>query len=171
MINLIFAAVIFLSQQLNIFSLTSSDSEVVVEKINLMKLDSLIENRNGKILFINVWATWCVPCREEFPDLVKLHASLKNSDVEITAISVDFPDEIEDKIIPFLKKQGVKFKSYVGGFKNDEELINRLNKGWRGDVPATFIFDKKGKLKRTLNGKKTYENFISAITEVIKLER
>lgn len=165
MINLIFAAVIFLSQQLNNFSLASSGSEVVVEKINLEKLDSLIENRNGKILFINIWATWCVPCREEFPDLVKLHANYKNSDVEITAISVDFADEIESKIIPFLKKQKVEFKTFVSDFKKDEELINRMNKSWRGDVPATFIFDKKGKLKKFLRGKQTYKEFERTLIE------
>lgn len=163
MIKLIFAAVIFLSLQLNYFSNDSPVDGVVVEKINSKKLDSLITNRNGKILFINIWATWCVPCREEFPDLVKLHANYKNSDVEITAISVDFPDEVESKIIPFLTKQRVKFKSFVSDFKNDEELINRMNKDWRGDIPATFIFDKKGKLKKFLNGKKTYAEFKNAI--------
>jgi len=41
-----------------------------------------IENRNGKILFVNFWATWCVPCVEEFPDLVKIYNEHKSSDFE-----------------------------------------------------------------------------------------
>lgn len=131
--------------------------DVRIEKIDKNKLSGLLDNRDGKVLLINVWATWCIPCREEFPDLVKLATKYKNSDVEIIGISADFPDEIETKIVPFLKGNDVNFKNYVQNFENDEDLINMLNNEWNGALPATFIFDETGKRVSSLFGKQKFD--------------
>jgi thiol-disulfide isomerase/thioredoxin len=58
--------------------------EIVVEKIDKAKLTKIIKERKGKVLFLNLWATWCVPCREEFPSIVKLAEEFK--DVEFIGI-------------------------------------------------------------------------------------
>jgi thiol-disulfide isomerase/thioredoxin len=150
-------------------------SESVEQKDLLLKVDSvdqselirLINNRNGKILFLNIWATWCEPCREEFPDIIKISKTYKENDIEVVGISVDFPDEVDSKIIPFLLKNKVPFKIYVSGFKKDEDLINILNKNWSGALPATFIFDKQGVQRYMLVGKGTYDKFKN---EIEKLE-
>ena len=57
-----------------------------------------------KPCIIDFYADWCAPCREEFPDLVKL-ASRYDDKIDVVGISVDFPEEIDSKVIPFLKKQ------------------------------------------------------------------
>lgn len=131
--------------------------KIVVETITKDKLSKLIKERKGKPLFLNLWATWCAPCREEFPAINKLAEELK--DVEFIGISVDFPEEVDSKIIPFLKSQNAKFVSYVNGFDGDEELINTLDKDWNGALPATFIYDKNGKKVSFLEGKKSYDEF------------
>lgn len=131
--------------------------EITVDKIDKAKLSKLIKERKGKPLFLNLWATWCVPCREEFPSIVKLVGEYK--DVEFVGITVDFPEEVDTKIIPFLKSNKANFVSYVNAFEGDEELINLLDKNWNGALPATFIFDKNGKRLTTLEGKKSYEEF------------
>ncbi|MDH7605901.1 MAG: TlpA disulfide reductase family protein [Melioribacter sp.] len=138
------------------FKLTHNN-DVIVEKIDKYKLQKLIKDRKGKLLFLNIWATWCEPCREEFPAIVKLSNEFK--DVDFVGISVDFPEEIESKIKPFIKNNKVNFPVYVNSFSNDEELINMLNKDWNGAIPATFIFDKSGKLISFIEGKKSYEEF------------
>lgn len=133
------------------------NDKISVEKIDKAKLSKLIKERKGKPLFLNLWATWCVPCREEFPSIVKLTTEYK--DVDFVGISVDFPEEVESKIIPFLKSNKANFVSYVNGFEGDEELINLLDKNWNGALPATFIFDKNGKKISFLEGRKSYEEF------------
>lgn len=133
------------------------NNNLTVEKIDKSKLNKLIKERKGRILFLNVWATWCAPCREEFPSIVKLSNEFK--DVEFVGISVDFPEEVDTKIIPFLKSNKSTFTNYVNSFESDEELINTLNEKWNGAIPATFIFDKKGKLLFFIKGKKSYEEF------------
>ena len=122
--------------------------ETKVSVLNKSALQDLINNRNGKILLLNLWATWCVPCREEIPDLEKLSKTHKN--IDVVGLSVDYPDEIESKILPFLKENNVTYKIYVSGFKNDTELINFLNKDWNGALPATIIFDPNPESKRIL---------------------
>lgn len=142
------------------------NDKIVVDQINKAKLSKIIKERNGRPLLINLWATWCVPCREEFPSLNKLAEEYK--DVDFIGISVDFPDEVETKIIPFLKSQNAKFVSYVNAFEGDEELINLLDKNWNGALPATFIFDKNGKKTSFLEGKKSYAEFKKELDKVKK---
>jgi thiol-disulfide isomerase/thioredoxin len=142
------------------------NNKIVVEIINKEKLSKLINERKGKPLFLNLWATWCVPCREEFPSINKLAEEYK--DVDFVGISVDFPEEVESKIIPFLKSQKAKFISYVNGFSGDEELINELDINWNGALPATFIYDKNGKKVSFLEGKKSYEEFKKEIEKAKK---
>jgi thiol-disulfide isomerase/thioredoxin len=145
----------------------SSGDEIKVETIKKEGLDKLIKDRNGKVLFLNFWATWCVPCREEFPDIVKLSEEYQNKNLDVVAISVDYPDEVESKIIPFLKKMNAKFTVYVNGFEKDDELIDTMGNGWWGAVPATFIIDKNGKVVKLLNGKRSYKDFKKEIDSVL----
>lgn len=147
----------------------TEQSQVVVEPVRTIDekgLRKLIKTRNKKVLFLNIWATWCAPCVEEFPDLVKLSQHYNPNEVEIVAISADFPDEVDSKILPFLKKQKVSFKTYVAKFENQDSFINSLNKSWNGALPATFIYDAKGKQRFFTIGKSNFERFKNEIEKV-----
>ena len=137
--------------------------DISVEKLTGSELEKIISSRDGKILLINIWATWCIPCREEFPDLVKLRNETDEKEIDIIGISADYPDEIESKIIPFLREQKVNFKNYVNAFDDPNELIDFLNPDWNGALPATFIFDEAGNQKVFLEGKQSYEELIEAL--------
>jgi thiol-disulfide isomerase/thioredoxin len=129
-------------------------------------LKRLIGNREGRILFLNVWATWCVPCVEEFPDIVKLSRSYDPKAVEVVAISADYPDEVDSKILPFLKKQNVPFKVYVAKFDDQEKFINALDTAWSGALPATFIYNAQGRQRFKLVGQGTYDRFKEQIDKL-----
>jgi thiol-disulfide isomerase/thioredoxin len=146
---------------------TAVTANIRVTKLDEQGLSKLISERNGKILFLNVWATWCVPCVEEFPDLVKLHRAFEGRPVEVIGISADFDDEIESKIVPFLRKQKVPFRVYVASFKRQEDFINGLNRAWSGALPASMIIDTKGRRKFFLVGKGTFEQFKREIDKTL----
>lgn len=137
-----------------------------VEIINLSDLEKIIGENDGRALLINVWATWCAPCREEFPELVKLANDYSNK-VRVVGISVDEKGDLDSKVIPFLKNQKVTFQNYILKVIDPEDFINALNKKWGGAIPATFIYDKEGNQKEMIVGKQTYEVFESAIKKVI----
>ena len=143
-----------------------AQSKIKVETLDKKKIADLIHERNGKILFLNLWATWCVPCREEFPDIVKLVQQYGNKNVEFVGLSIDYPEEIKSKILPFLKKNKANFKNYVNGIRGDEELINLLEEKWNGALPATFIYDAEGNKLKFLQGKQKYDEFKSALDEI-----
>jgi thiol-disulfide isomerase/thioredoxin len=146
-----------------IFLAGEFNAQIHVEKIDKQSLEKIIKERNGKILLFNFWATWCVPCREEFPDIIRISSEYKNHDIEVIGISIDFDEDLKTKVIPFLKKQKVNFVNYVSGFRNDEELINLINKKWNGAIPATAIYGRNGKQISFLEGRKSYQEFKSAI--------
>jgi thiol-disulfide isomerase/thioredoxin len=151
---------------------TPSKSELTKINVSLLNANtfkSIMEEHQGKVIFINVWATWCVPCKEEFPDLVELHLHYQNSDVVFIGISVDFKEDIEKKVKPFLMAQKATFQNYVQNFKDPSDLINLLNKDWRGAVPATFIYDKKGHQQAYLLGRHSFEEFQAKIEAIRKM--
>ena len=126
-------------------------------------MDELMEANKGKVVLINFWATWCKPCVHEFPDLVKLYNNYKDKGFVIVFISVDVPDDVDSKVIPFLKNQNVDFTTYFNNFDKPEELINYIDKDWEGAIPSTYIYDKEGNLTADFLGSRSYEEFEKAV--------
>lgn len=122
-------------------------------------LRNLIGQRGGKILFLNIWATWCAPCVEEFPDLVRLHEELGGQQVEVVGISADFGDEVQTRIVPFLKNHNVPFRNYVASFKRQEDFINAVEPSWSGALPVSLIYDAEGKKRYFHLGQGSFELF------------
>ena len=135
-----------------------------VELIDSTALQHLIHGRHGKVLLLNIWATWCQPCTEEFPDLIKL--SEKNPLVEVVGISVDYPDEINSKVIPFLAKLRVPFQVYVAKFEKQEDFISMIDSEWNGAVPATYMYDRQGTQRLSMIGEQQYDQFKKAISRI-----
>ena len=144
----------------------TTNGKTKVEKIGKAELESIFASQKGRVLLVNVWATWCKPCREEFPDLVRLARFYKNKDVRIITISADYPDEIETKIRPFLDKFKINFPVYVQDFPGQEDFINQMNKKWNGALPATFIYDKAGRQRAFFLGKKDFESLKKEIEKI-----
>jgi len=142
-------------------------SQTEVPIINSSDLNKILTDNQDQPLLINVWATWCAPCREEFPDLVKLSNEYKKQ-VKFIGISADDVDDLNTKVIPFLVEQKAQFQNYLIKVSEPEDFINALNKQWVGAIPATFIYDKDGNQIEMLVGMQTYEQFENALKKVIE---
>ena len=146
------------------FSFAFSQEIVPLDK---GKLEDLLKSNSGKPVLVNLWATWCKPCVEEFPELLKIKKDFADKQLEVILISLDFGDDAKEKTTSFLKKMGVDFTTYSNAFEKDEDLINVFDSKWNGAIPATFIYDKDGKLVSTLIGKRTYDVFKTEIEKVM----
>ncbi len=119
----------------------------------------------GKILVVNVWATWCAPCVEEFPALVAVAEASDQGKYQFIAVSLDYPDELESKVRPFVDKMQPGFPVYIQNFASETAFMDSMSGDWRGAVPATFIFDSNGVLIAGHVGKLDQSGFRALITK------
>ena len=125
-----------------------------------------VRARHQSVVVVNIWATWCVPCREEMPDLLRLRRTYKDRGVEVLLVSGDFGGE-RDQATAFLTEQGVDFPTYIKT-GDDMAFINAFDPQWSGALPATFIYVGSGQLRHALLGKSTYAQFETQVLDVLK---
>ncbi len=92
----------------------------------------------GKVVLLNVWATWCAPCREEMPSMEQLHRALRNEEFAILAVSQD--QDGARAVAPFVEEFGITFPVLIDP---RGEVARKF--GVTG-YPETFIIDKDGKV-------------------------
>jgi thiol-disulfide isomerase/thioredoxin len=96
-------------------------------------------------LLVNFWATWCGPCREEFPDLVKLRGRYAADHLDFALVSLDDISDIETAVPDFLLESGAaSLPAYLLHADDDGAAINLVDPTWAGELPATFLYDRSG---------------------------
>jgi peroxiredoxin len=95
-----------------------------------------LDDYKGKIVFLNIWATWCGPCQEEMSSMERLYQQLKDQTFEILAVSIDAQGA--PTVAPFVKEYKLNFPVLI----DSENKIGRLYK--TTGIPETFIIDKNG---------------------------
>jgi thiol-disulfide isomerase/thioredoxin len=124
-----------------------------------------VRESGGKAVLVNVWATWCGPCREEFPDLVRLARNYRGRGLTVLLVSADFDTELP-AVKQFLARQGVDFPTFIKSGK-DMALINAFDPRWTGAIPATFLYDGTGKLRAYWEGARSYAMFEEKVLEIM----
>lgn len=122
-----------------------------VTQIDNIALKKLIKP-NGKPLLINFWATWCDPCREEFPDLVKVGADYKDK-IDFITISMDDLAEINRDVPKFLAEMKAEMPAYLLKSQSEDAAIVSVSKNWQGALPFTILFNEKGETVYFRQGK------------------
>lgn len=100
---------------------------------------------NGKPLLVNFWATWCEPCREEFPDLVRISNDYKGK-IDVITISLDFAEDINTTVPQFLSEMKAEIPTYLLVSQDESALISSIKKDWTGGLPFTVLYNEKGEM-------------------------
>jgi peroxiredoxin len=132
---------------------------VSVETIDADGIADLARNSTGRLRVINLWATWCVPCVEEFPGLVSISRRLESRDFDLITISVDDPKD-GDKVLKFLKREhaalppGAKAAVAKEGRRTNnyhytgtsDALAKALDPKWPGPYPYSVVIAPGGEI-------------------------
>lgn len=125
-----------------------SKEKVAVGMIDVKGVKKLVKNNTKKLRLINVWASWCGPCKVEMPELVKIHWIYRNrrtTEFELVTISVD-PPKNKDGALALLKKYKASCKNYIFDSGNIYQLIEAVDKEWPGAIPYTILVEPGGKI-------------------------
>jgi peroxiredoxin len=139
---------------------------VEVATIDAAGVAALRKNGTKKVRLFNVWATWCAPCRAEFPELVKTSRKFGTRDFELITISLDDPKDSDkvkaylekhgaglmDRLKPSLKAEGRTTNSYLFTGANINELMKVLDPDWPGGAPHTLLVGPAGDVIWRHNG-------------------
>ena len=122
-----------------------------VTQIDVVALKRLVRP-NGKPLLVNFWATWCDPCREEYPDLVKIDQEYRGR-IDFITISLDEVADKDTAVPKFLTEMKAEMPSYLLVTDNEEAAMGVVSKDWTGGLPFTILYDAKGGVLYSRQGK------------------
>ncbi len=138
----------------------------LVTPANVTEVLAAIRKPGAQAVLLNVWATWCEPCKEEMPELIRFYKEHKDQGLRLVLVSSDDPKE-RHEVAKFLAAEGVDFPTFVK-VGDDMRFIDTLEPNWSGALPASFLYDGEGKKRRFWPGKVTYEQLANETKQLLK---
>jgi peroxiredoxin len=155
--------------------------EATIEKIDAAGIAALRKNGTEKVRLVNIWATWCVPCVEEFPDLTAIARKFSRREFELITISLDQLSQMgkakaflgkhraimSDKLRKSVEAEGRSTNNYLYTGTNMDELADALDPEWPGPVPYSILIDQEGHILYRKLGKIDPEAVSSEILDTL----
>lgn len=138
---------------------TTSYAEDTIKEIKLAELHTLIESNKGKVIILNLWATWCPPCRKEIPGFISLYKKYKDKGLEI--IGIAFDENGSTVVPPFIKKLDINYPVYLRG--GDIGPAYNLEA-----YPTTLIYDKDGSMVNRHTGYVSEQELEDELSTLLK---
>ncbi len=108
--------------------------------VNFAEFEAYLSNTSDTTYIINFWATWCKPCVEELPYFENLTRDFSEMPVKVLLVSMDFENQIEKRVIPFLEEEKIQSEVVVLVEPNANAWIDKVDPRWSGAIPATVIY-------------------------------
>ena len=112
-----------------------------------------LSSSEGRVVLVNLWATWCTPCLREIPDLLALEAELPASDFRLLAISMDDAYS-EGWVTEFKAKHFPTLVSFINAELDMDTLVSVIDPVWNETLPTSYIFNRDGEVVKKVQGKK-----------------
>jgi peroxiredoxin len=122
-----------------------------------------LSHQKGKVVLMNIWATWCAPCREETPELVDLYEKYKDEGYVTLGVSID--EQGESVVRPFMEEYDVTYPMYID---TDGTVMEKY--GPTMGIPTTYIIGRKGNLRYFAVGAVTKKELEPRIKELLAEE-
>ena len=136
------------------------------EMIDAQAYQKLLERYRGKPLLVNFWATWCEPCRDEYPMLNELAKQYAPQGLKVVGVSMD---DDGDLILMrrFLARYKPVFPNYRKKGGSEAAFRQAVLPGWTGSLPVSIFYGKDGQQAGHMLGEGTREKFEAAIRSLL----
>jgi thiol-disulfide isomerase/thioredoxin len=143
--------------------------DLTPDKVKLVRadakaLDELVAAQKGKVVLVDYWATWCLPCVENFPHTVELATKYRGRGLATIAVNFDLLED-EPKVREFLAKTGADFENLI----SQHDSIGQ--KTWGdfgiGPLPEYRLYDRQGKLSQKWEGVAPGDELTKKIEELL----
>ncbi len=121
---------------------------------------SFAEYSKGKVVLLNIWATWCGPCRKEMPDLIELSNEMASKGVVVVGVSVDQKADRLQTVRSFVERTAVPYLNVVDNLQIGEAYGIQ-------SIPTTLIIDKQGNIVQRISGAQPKEVFAAALQKAM----
>jgi thiol-disulfide isomerase/thioredoxin len=143
-------------------------SKVKVPEIKVLdfnQFENYIYQNSDKTYVVNFWATWCKPCVDELPAFEKLNTRYQDKNVEVLLVSLDFSNQLETKVIPFIQKNKIQSEVMILDDSDQNTWIPKVSETWSGAIPATLIYNSNS--REFYEQSFTYEELETALNKSI----
>jgi thiol-disulfide isomerase/thioredoxin len=131
-----------------------------IPDIDRTYLTELTGRNSDTTYVINFWATWCSPCVKEIGYFQELHEEYASRKLKVILVSLDFPNQKEKRVVPFLEEKGITAPVKLLSDLDYNGWINLVDPSWSGAIPATLIYNSDGRvfLEKELTRNELYEH-------------
>ncbi len=129
-----------------------------------------IAREKGNVVLVNFWATWCVPCREEFPEFARLQAAYAGRGLRVIGVSTDLERD-RPAVERFLAAQKPGYPNYRRKSAGDpQEFIDSVDTSWGGELPFTVLYARDGRKATVFSGKRSYSEYEREVRRLLDLK-
>lgn len=146
----------------------SAQTSRITGELDANGLAKRVSRERGRVVLVNFWATWCVPCREELPDLSRLQRKYASRGFQILGVSTDLASQMPavEKLLADVKPSFPNYRKKSGG--DDGQFIDAVDPSWGGELPFSVVFGRDGKKAMVLSGQRTYGQYEQEILRLLK---
>ncbi|MGI9342856.1 MAG: TlpA family protein disulfide reductase [Gammaproteobacteria bacterium] len=136
--------------------------------VNSEQLSAELAARQGRVVLVNFWATWCRPCLEEIPALMDLEAALEDRGFDLVAVSLDSPADSETLVEPFLDKWFPDFITYLSVENDMDAIVSVIDPYWNEVLPTSYVIGRDGAVAKRIQGGSTADEFAAEIAPLLE---
>lgn len=164
-LNFMFMKKVLIAVTFLTFCFTANSQQIAKWKIT--DVEKYMVAKNGDVLVINFWATFCKPCVAEIPSFIKITDKYKNERVKLLLVSLDLPSYYPAKIASFAKKHQYKTNIVWLNETDADYFCPKADTSWSGSIPATLMINTKTGYRRFFEGEMSVSQFEEALKKVI----
>lgn len=148
-------------------TVTLAEEDGRLELLSRQHFEQVLESSKGKLVMPNLWATWCVPCLKEIPELMRLEDALRDSGFTLLAVGMDDPADVA-RVDAFRRQHFPRFSSYLRDTSDMDSMVSVVDPAWNELLPTSYLIDRNGQVVSRMQGKKTFDEFFTAISALLQ---